>query len=307
MRGAYKKGKPCWILSGDSEAKEYVEMTAIIEASPGSILPVRISDPSSLKNEVLISQYLGKNCPYIAISEMGPVHVKKSAPHIQQVCIYQPKAMIDMSNFIGIFQNLLNETQKNTVIMHMLLALEHMHNNGYIHQDISLENFLYFKTDDGLIIKVNDFGATVHHTDDSNPVSSRPFPSPEMIYYYSKQEQRFKYYHDLYYKNRDSYAKCCSTQVSDWGDESAYNRPHTANDVWALGLNLYCLLNNHDPKTKPLTNIDVAFIESNPLLKGMLTIKRNERFTMQQAVACHQQMTQKLSDDLSAGLTKLTI
>ncbi len=84
----------------------------------------------------------------------------------------------DLRQLLRRSARVLTEEQVRFYGAQILLALEHMHRRGLIHQDLKPENILIDK--DGYI-KVTDFGLSRAESDSQCPAGTYPYLSPETL------------------------------------------------------------------------------------------------------------------------------
>ncbi|MGC9337410.1 MAG: serine/threonine-protein kinase, partial [Candidatus Cloacimonadia bacterium] len=69
------------------------------------------------------------------------------------------------------------------IIVQTCYALQYLHENNLLHKDLKLENILYTRTDEGIKVKVCDFGfaKVVSRPTDKQDVATLPYLSPEAL------------------------------------------------------------------------------------------------------------------------------
>lgn len=173
-----------------------------------------------------------------------------------------------------------SEQDKNTLIMQIFDAVDFMHANQVIHQDIKPENVLIFKDKDGqLVAKLNDFGLSVSSDEPTsrNPKSTFGYESPQILAFYKDKGSEL---HDYYFNDKSStLAKEIYRAKGHVGIKPDY--VNAANDCWALGIMYYELLNGKKPTLKIINSNRQT---GNAIVDGLLAVHSQDRFTCNQAL-----------------------
>ena len=284
-RGSYGIVKAAWQLD-TTRPKEWVNKVSIkedvIEASYETVVTQALTTDkkaSSLFNVTLLGQAFTKHAT-----------LKQSQ--------YSERAVGDLYQLIERGVQFLG-SDINRITQNLLDAVEHLHSQGKVHQDIKHNNVFIYLDAQGFYAKLADLGSCTDLNIGFNTESraTTEFESPEILLAY---EAPGTSHHDYFYKNAtDDYIKehsyafkmlhtiARSTKNYDLQTQQ-YSKAHCANDIWALGITLFYLQHSRLPKFDSMA--DKLHIELNPLLKGMLTIDRNQRFTIQEAKACFIEM-----------------
>jgi 5'-AMP-activated protein kinase, catalytic alpha subunit len=72
-----------------------------------------------------------------------------------------------------------SESTARYFFMQLLDGLEHIHNKGYAHRDIKLDNLLI--TDDDFTLKIGDFGLAIEDSTDNFTIDNKFYTAPEVF------------------------------------------------------------------------------------------------------------------------------
>lgn len=263
--GTFKTGKPAWRVDTPVETL-YFNLVAKLKDD---------IDLQEIEDEVALSQFFYSK--YVNKNELGQVYEKNG---VKKVCVYSPAARGDLAEFPRAH---MTKEGKNRLILDILKGVKRFHDQNLVHQDLKLQNTLVFgKSDIGYNAKITDFG-TVKAADDLNKeaLATNGYQSPEIAYYYSEPtSSQYNYYHD------PKYGPYLADQIAKYRhpyqgtDRSTLQAPNKANDMWAIGIMIYEIL--HDEK--PQFPYDWATIQNNPLLKGLLEPRRENRINIDKAI-----------------------
>ncbi|XP_020289462.1 ribosomal protein S6 kinase alpha-5-like isoform X2 [Pseudomyrmex gracilis] len=145
------------------------------------------------------------------------------------------------------------ERQAKRIMRQLASAVRFMHSHGVVHRDLKPENIVFSNQNEDFPVKIVDFGFARKKTSReplNTPCFTLPYAAPEVI-------------------ARQDYDESC--------------------DMWSLGVILYYMLSGNPPSSDMATRIREIDFDSNiwshisdaakQVVKGLLTIDRNERLT----------------------------
>lgn len=275
-KGIKKRGKPAWRI--DCEVpQEY--FNAVVTGD---------EDIKELQEEAKIAQLLAKHSTYIVGYQLGEeftgIDKRDNSKTINKISCYSLKGVDSIGDIQATISRLSLTTRKQ-IILEILLAVKAMHDAGYVHQDIKIDNIIlyYNETSKKSHVKLTDFGLTCKHGSSDKALATLGYESPEISFGYAKRKSQHENKYQYYHENKHySYAHdlVAGLIVSD---TSANLTPNYANDMWSLGIVAFEILHGRMPKIA-----DKALIEENALLKGLLETDPTKRFTIDQAILIHE-------------------
>lgn len=145
------------------------------------------------------------------------------------------------------------ERQTKRVMRQLASAVRFMHSHGVVHRDLKPENIVFANENEDFPVKIVDFGFARKKTSReplNTPCFTLPYAAPEVI-------------------ARQDYDESC--------------------DMWSLGVILYYMLSGNPPSSDMATRVREIDFDSSvwshisdaakQVVKGLLTIDRNERLT----------------------------
>ena len=186
---------------------------------------------------------------------------------------------------------LCNEFEKYLLIKGLLQACQVFHQNGYCHGDISIRNVLLMEDKKPGYLALTDYGhAKEIGAPESQARGCYEYESPEIsawMYQFNYTDKKnYAYYHE---QPNPSFAKQIFHNQPHLIESHSMHTVYPAEDCWAMGVVLFKILyNNASP-----TLADLPKIQANPLLNGLLSIKRSERIDISTALQrCDDKMLQ---------------
>ena len=295
--GAYKKSpKPAWRLDGAFQ--EYFSLVVHWREEKQTDLILK-----NLRKEIKIPYQL--NSPFVEKKVLGALIAKSDSidnPKFKMT-FYGVRVYGDLMQFI--VDGKLKAEMIDGFILDLLQGLKVIHDNHIIFQDMKPENILVCPdpVTETYRLEYTDFGLS-HDVKKEYYCfvnGSAQYQSPEFIHAHSKIES-------VNPKQRELKAALLTTKerflsldhyrmnTKDYTDEKlkVHIYPHTANDMWGLGMIIFYLKHN-----KPATADDWGVINEDPLLKGLFNPDRNQRLTIDEALnmfrspAYNEQLKQK--------------
>lgn len=290
--GGEKKGKPCWRIDSE-QPEEWVNMV------------LRNEDPIELANiseEALLSQKLAKIAKEQGLipnpfnySLLGAMFQKEG---IWKQSFYSPRATCSLGKlFKDIAADIaeLSKAEKDSIMLTILHAFKIMHNHNIIFQDLKDENVLLYLKNGKYYAKLTDFGFCVDEEQvdaDSSVDGTLLYESPEVSLAFEDPELTPKGAEAFHDDSYPTLGRAVSIDLSKRNPgrtpSSAlgleYRKPHKKNDVWSMGILFYDLIYGERPITADkATKLKIA---ANPLLQGLLTDLREDRFSSDEAFEC---------------------
>ena len=266
--GAFKEGQPTWRI--DREEIKYFHLVQKSNSNKAR---------AELENEVVLSQKLGKTTKHILTYQLGLLRHRGEK---QQRSIYSlggKGTVIEMHEAFKARDKL----GKYEMIHGLLQACQVFHDNGYCHRDLSSSNVILMNHKNEAYLAAADFGnARKTGSPENSRRTTYDYESPEISAWISKtvprDHEHYKYYHVR--DTQDSLARAIFKKLPDNIDLTHIQKVDPADDMWALGINVFRIL--HDNAKPTLQDFDK--INADPLLKGLLAIKRSERINIGQAL-----------------------
>ena len=285
--GASKTTKPAWRIDGESPEKWANAVFYVPKSNPASeqaLLTRALVEARFAQSFVQEKQKPPVlNCPSLGavIPKSGlRVNNQKKVLYARKISFYSKWADGgDLEDFLKSPKGkMLTREQRDKIAIQLLQAVKIMHDAHAIHQDIKLKNILVFS--DGLDYRVElaDFGfslkeSVVNFNHQLGALATLQYESPEIALCY--QNPHSTQHHYFYNKSVSSYGRDLASQVAE---NPEYGVPHPANDMFALGIVLYQLY--HQGKFPDAKKV----IEPDWVLSGLLSIKREDRWTADQAL-----------------------
>lgn len=283
--GAYGTVKPAWrvdIEKFEEWANKTIQGSSFIEA----------------EYEATFSQNIIKDCG-AASSELfnSPLLGEVFYNQTPKRSLYSIRAIGDLEKILKNDKDLLNLKNILVIFGDVLNAINTMHQNGKVHQDIKAQNILIYKGE-RYFAKLADFGIS---EDTRKPVFRDAFTtiyyvSPEiLIGSQSKKSDHYSIFHSnpLYY-NQFAYVAYKNTLKYKADDNDPvvinYRLPDPSNDMWALGILLFKLLHRRYPD---YNDRDHMLIQEDPLLSGLLQIERENRMTIKKVLEIYPEWLDK--------------
>lgn len=229
FEGGTKRGKGAWRLDGvNGNPQSYISLVETLEDD---------EEVEELRKQVTVTWELPAS-PYIQRPVMGALYKNK---HGLQQSYYAPLGI--PLDELSKYEVELTSAEKASFTLQLLSVIELLHDHGYQHQDIKPNNILLLENDlgnkhisliDFELLAGKGYKQTVHYSHD--------YESPECATLKDKYlEKNNKKRKSLAKRLADLRAK---TYKFTPQEKIAYNKPHNANDVFALGVTLYQLWND---------------------------------------------------------------
>lgn len=223
--------------------------------------------------EALFSQNLiklDKNVEkYFNVTFLGQMYKKWSVKRSQ----YSLCAIADLQEMYD--DNKLNQQDIHRIMQNVLEGVVFMHRHNLIHQDIKLPNILIYKDDMGYYAKIGDFDSSYHPRWERNQyaIATREYESPEILIAYQPEESA---HHSYYWENGITYTHQIVQQIRDEELSSwiINDVPCEMSDMWAIGVLFFKLRYGQMPSVYQQDKIN-----NDPLIQGLLRVKRWERFS----------------------------
>lgn len=189
----------------------------------------------------------------------------------------------------------LDQREINCITTQLLIAIQHMHHRGWVHQDLKPANILVFSVNENIErVALSDFGSASRYYGGKHiALATYGFESPEIsaIHFYGREDRgyRHSYFHQrsqsshgrgVFKKNWLFYKKQIQFQPKQ------VVSAHPANDMWALGIILAQLYFRDGVPTSKI----IASMPPNLLIEGLLEPNRERRLTATQALSLHYKM-----------------
>lgn len=234
--------------------------------------------------------------PNINITVLGPVFEKtKNSLQLYKIAQYSKQADYDLCMFLGCLSTLEKEDATKAVqiiFKDILVAVKRLHDKNVAHQDIKLDNIFVYKVNDEYRAKLSDFG-NGFEIEKTNTTprdlktlihASMAYESPERVHQLiDNPNWRGIYPEDDMIHDATSRSHGYHRVLNQWGTTICLSQemPTKASDMWAVGIVLYLLLYRKYPENQG--EIFKA-INAHPLLKGLLEVNPEKRFTVEQAL-----------------------
>lgn len=265
--GTHKYGKTAWRIDG--KITKYYHL--ITKSN-------KRYNHNALEKEVSFSQELGDKTKHLLTYELG---CYRHTGHSFFRSIYAVCAIGTYLEKYALFGSY-SKVEKLTLIKDLLTACHIIHQNGDRHGDISSKNVLVMPSENGYYLVLSDYG-TVRKIGDieHNALTSYYYESPQISQWASTlkrtDKEIFQYYH---VDEDDSLARSIWFRDPDQIETDNLSTIHPGDDLWSIGIILFKLLHKNN---LPEYN-DLEKIKSDPLLNGLLAIKRSDRLTSEQAL-----------------------
>ncbi len=284
--GTSKTTKPAWRIDSEAPEKWANSVFYVPKSTPDSekaLLAEAFSEARLAQSFVQEKQNPSVlNCPSLGavIAKSGMRRTGKEA-YARKISFYSKWADGgDLEDFLNSPQGkMLTLEQRDKIALQLLQAIKIMHDVGAIHQDIKLKNILVFSDGTGNYrVELADFGLTVkksffNFSYEGEALATLGYESPEMSSFY--QNPYSAQHHYFHHRRALSYGRDLAIQILA---KPEYGVPHSANDMFALGVVLHQLY--HQGKFPSVKKQ----IEPDLLLSGLLRVKRENRWTADQAL-----------------------
>jgi serine/threonine protein kinase len=281
LSGSYKTTKPAWRI--DSIQPEKYANSVYYATDHYGI--------EKAKKEVLFSQKVQTRGADIFTNLMiaGAAFNKAGVQKVQdqkKISLYSKWANLGDLALCLKSNPAFTKSQLDELTTQLLISVENLHEKGFIHQDIKLENVLIYKDDAGKYsLALTDFG----EVDSAEFPKCRPkatygYESPEIsaAHYFWQKEPSFSYdyFHqqstvsygqEIFNLNQKFYKDQIDKQ------KSQFSRSHKSNDMWAIGI----ILEQLYQRSYYGQNWD---FKHHPLISGLLNPDREKRLTASQAL-----------------------
>ncbi len=274
-KGAIKKSKPCWRID-TSTPEPWMSTVATGESN----IYKTIKD--ALQSQALCKSTINENTDIplpIQAAYIGDPYFNEESG-CEKVAIYSPRAISNLQDAIFSYWRNFTENDVYRMTKGLLYAVKIFHKKNLVHQDLHAGNILVFASPQGYYVKVIDFDAmrSVGKYGAQAPIGYEP---PELRLAFPDKETLEQFYK----QNTDTYgaylkAKQLKEQRADSKPAVDYKLVDPKNEIFQLGI-LLCQL---------FTGISLDFIIpwqieaiDNPLIRGLLSPKREKRFNISQA------------------------
>ncbi len=270
--GTTKSGKPAWRI--DAGEVEMFNLVIKLNASDWT----KKQELQAVHREIAISHMAGKESEHINVNTAGTEYKKEGQSKISVYSVKQPMTLHDLIyNSPGVN---LSSTQMGILRADLLEAVQVLHAQGKVHQDLKPANILVYRDEDNQFrLKVTDFGLT-----DSidkpifSAVTTAVYQSPEIAYFHSVLSDRNFYHEDV--------PQSLGNKFVPQGMPYEYGTPHQANDMYAVGIIFFEMQNRRLPRPQDLSSVDDT-------TKRLLDPNRSSRITVDQAVNEEKQRIQQ--------------
>lgn len=298
--GAFKTGKPAWrVDTGEIELFNLTMKFPIDKKNPPQQKKLEQAAEALQKGaeaEVAASRlFKGSE---INESNKGQLFLKDMH---QKISVYSIKAqgtLLDLQR-----AQRLTTRQTDKLIIELLNGVKRLHDKGYVHQDLKSDNVLiYGDLKGGYHLKIADFGLFARQGDPRAKAGIYiPAWSPELAYSYaysSKDTFNLKSLGQSFFESHPHLFEYNPKLFVNSSGFSDLQKPHSANDMWALGLMIFEMRYGRIPA---YTVQDLSLIKQDRLLRGLLEPNRQKRLTIEKAlqIALSQQKKYSLQEGLS--------
>ncbi len=238
----------------------------------------------SVQDEITQEINLTKNFDsrFVVLSHKGKLFFHQSGNQDAQVqvTLFSPLAISNLGQYLNDHPDLSLKDRKK-IFNDILKGVAHLHRQGYVHQDLKLENILMMQESDGKVrAKIIDFGFMQQHKGEGKPTATQGCASPELLRHMLHNQSHFDYKFQT--KDKKSLTWLLHKLPIYKQLSRHVDKPHFKNDSWALGqlgLELYDLEDQIKPKNKDILE------QSHPILYSLLRNRRQDRLTPIQALA----------------------
>jgi serine/threonine protein kinase len=199
---------------------------------------------------------------------------RKITENLFRFVIYSTRLEGDLHSLIKSKVSL-SDRQKRIIARELLLGLKDIHDKGYVHSDIKLENILYRYDEDTdeYHIQISDLGLTTKQSESHDLHGTPCMFSPALFRGNLPLLRKF----DIRSPDIDEVlAIRCSSLARVYAlnseDNATYHYNTPADDLWATGITLYWLCFNDYPV--PYQELFEQRSETYPWLKMLLTAPR---------------------------------
>lgn len=279
-QGTFGTVKPAWRIDC-LEAEEWVNKVSTGESA-------QEADYEALFSQKLINSHeLGQDkADTLNVTLLGELFTSKDVVKRSQ---YSKRAIGDLRQVLNNPNIVLSAEDKARITKNILEGISLMHAQGKVHQDIKLPNVFIYRDDRGYYAKIADFGISY---DPQSPLrkpslASGGYESPEIVLANEAPDAAYhNYYHKSAFIAQNSYGykinRNNKARVPTSAEALKFREPHSANDMWAIGILLFELNYGHFPKIG--YSQDELKIQNDPLLRGLLAAKREDRISCEDAI-----------------------
>ncbi|MCS5707512.1 protein kinase [Candidatus Berkiella cookevillensis] len=279
-KGTFGTVKPAWRIDCFAP-EEWVNKVSKGESA-------QEADYEALFSQKLINSHeLGQDkADTLNVTLLGELFTSKDVVKRSQ---YSKRAIGDLKQVIDNPNIILSPADKTRITQNILEGIALMHAQGKVHQDIKLPNVFIYRDERGYYAKIADFGISY---DPQSPLhkpslASGGYESPEIVLANEAPDAAYHgYYHESAFIAQHSYGYKINRNNMNRAPTSAealnFREPHPANDMWALGILLFELNHGHLPRLG--YSQDELKIQNDPLLRGLLAIKREDRISCVDAI-----------------------
>lgn len=279
-QGSFGTVKPAWRIDC-LEPEEWVNKVSKGEAAQEADYEALFSQKLINSHELDTDKMDTLNVTLLGELFAGRDVVKRSQ--------YSKRAIGDLKQIIDNPNITLSAADKARITQNILEGIALMHAQGKVHQDIKLPNVFIYRDDRGYYAKIADFGISY---DPKSPLhkpslASGGYESPEIVLANEAPDAAYhNYYHKSAFIAQNSYGykinRNNKARVPTSAEALKFREPHSANDMWAIGILLFELNYGHFPKIG--YSQDELKIQNDPLLRGLLAAKREDRISCEDAI-----------------------
>ncbi len=172
----------------------------------------------------------------------------RNSNNIKAITLFAPQAICTLRELIDQHWDSLSESDIRDIANGLLNAIHFLHSHKRVHHDFHLENIVVFKKNDQYFIKLID----LEHASMWGEINAKApcgYDSPEIRLTYRTDGDQ----HDFLQQNKNSYGnyvyEFLAKEIpiaSQLVNAKEYRAAHPSNDIWALGIVLYCLFTGID-------------------------------------------------------------